>query len=67
MDDPKSIPEERVAAAVKITAEFEDAMAAIKAEYKDLLKKSIKENDERFIVRLRENIASLYEKLTGNL
>lgn len=60
-------PEARVAAAVKITEEFEQAMAAIKAEYEDLLKTSMKKNDESFIERVRQNIKNLYEKLTGNL
>jgi len=55
-------PEERVAVAVKITEEFDQAIDAVKTEYDDLIKNSIKENDERLIGRLREKIKSFFAK-----
>jgi len=63
MEASNQQPEDRVAAAIKITAEFDSAMDVIKAEYDDQLKKTLKENDERFIARIRQGIIKLYEKV----
>jgi hypothetical protein len=67
MDEKNRSPQGRVEAAMKITAEFEQALSAIQAEYNGLIKKTLAEKETGAISRLHEAVKKFYEKLTSGI
>jgi hypothetical protein len=55
------LPEERLAAAVKVVEEFEQALAAIRSEHRELVNQAVKVGEARVIKRLKKDILNLFE------
>ncbi|MFH1089586.1 MAG: hypothetical protein V1716_04140 [Candidatus Uhrbacteria bacterium] len=66
MADPTSqTADDRIKAAVQITQEFEQSVAAIKNEHDDLVKKTIKAGEAKAADRIRGFISKIFTSKTN--
>ena len=66
MANPTSqISDDRIKAAIKITEEFEQSIAAIKNEHDDLVKKTIKAGEQKAAARVRDFISKIFSSKTN--
>ncbi len=64
-DHTSQTADDRIKAAVQITQEFEQSVAAIKNEHNDLVKKTIKAGEAKVADRIRSFISKIFTSKTN--
>jgi|GEM_PF-7046309 hypothetical protein len=54
-------PKERLVAAIKVVEEFEQTIAAIRAEHSQLVNQTVKAGEAQAVERLKKDILNLFE------